>query len=274
MRIGDAAQRLGISTDTVREWVRKGLLVASYTPTGQLVFDASDVEAVRSGNRRPTTALTPTSQAMAAKADERPRTPAWKELAPWQAELEAERAALALDELRAQRERRDEEREEERCKRGRIEAQTAQRAAEIRRLQQVKLEVFRLLYIDAEARAEVAAGIDAFATPEQVPGWLSHAEQFDLVAKKARQIIERVRAEERKRRTEAQPSAGLTAIARWPLPLSIGWPPSSPPAPHVPLSPQTPPSPATLAPTPPARPIDPPHGRPSTVAEALRSRGV
>ncbi len=271
LRIGDAAQRLGVTPDTIRDWVQKGYLRASRTPTGQFLFDESEVENLRRGEERTPTPSRSPAQTAVTRQEDRARAPAWKELAPWQAELEAERAALALDELRAQRERRDEEREEERCKRERMDAQAAQRAAEAQRLHQVKLEVFRVLYIDAEARAEVAAGIHAFATPEQVPGWLSHAELFDLVAKKARQIVERVRAEERKRRAESQPNAVLNPIAGWSPPPAIGWPPSFPPAQPAP---PTPPTPATLAPAPPTKPPDPPHANPRTVAEALRSRGV
>ncbi len=43
-RIGEVAQRLGLSTDTVREYVRRGILPATRSPSGSTL--------VRRGRRR------------------------------------------------------------------------------------------------------------------------------------------------------------------------------------------------------------------------------
>jgi hypothetical protein len=204
LRIGDAAQRLGVTPDTVRDYVRKGYLAASRTPTGQLVFDEDDVEALRRGEPEPPAAPTPPTPLPAARAAERSREPAWKDLAPWQTEVEAAEASETLDEIEARRERKAEERERERRKRERGEQQSARIEAERQRIERQKKRVFQLVWIEAEYRPQVAAGIETFATPERVPGWLSDSEQYDLIATHARGILEKLRAEAREREAEAR----------------------------------------------------------------------
>ncbi len=241
LRIGEAAQRLGVTTDTLREWVRRGHLEGTLTPTGQLVFEAEDVEAVRRGaprdTRTPSSAPTPPARPV-----ERPRQPTWKELPPWQMQVEAARAAIATDELEDERERKALQREAERRDHAQSERTRARIAAQHQRLERQKLRVFQTVFIESEHRAPVAAAIEAFVTRAHVPDWLSDVEQYELIADKVRSVLDALRDAAREReaaRLEAAAErvrlAAETVTASWYALL----PPVSSAQPAAPAAPRT-----------------------------------
>ncbi|MEK7247712.1 MAG: MerR family transcriptional regulator [Chloroflexota bacterium] len=250
LRIGETAQRLGVTPDTVRDWVRKGYLAASRTPTGQLVFDEDAVEALRLGERQPSAPPSSPRPIPESRAEERSRTPAWKELAPWQAEVESTKASLTLDELEAEREQRTAARERERRRHERGQQQAQRDETERQRIERHKKQVFQSIWIESVFRAQVAAGIEAFATPERVPAWLTDSEQYGLIAAHAGLVLEGLRAEARQRGAEEQratkerKAADAERLANQMRALF----------------------------TPPTLPSPPPTSRPRSVAEALRRR--
>lgn len=187
--------RLGFSPETVRDRVRKGHLPASRTPTGQLAFDEEDVEALRRGEPEPVEILSPPPPPAVSRAEQRSRDPSWKEMAPWQAEVEEAQASLTLDDVETERERRLETRERERQTREHAENQSARMETQRQRIECQKKRVFQLVWIEEEYRAQLAAAIESFATPERVPGWLSDSEQYDLLAVHARGVLQKLRAE-------------------------------------------------------------------------------
>lgn len=204
VRIGEAAQRLGVTPDTVREWVRKGFLAGSRTPTGQLLFAESAVEALVHAERQPPAPPSPPRPIPEPKAEERSRTPAWRELPPWQTDVESARAALTLDELEAEREQRVATRERERQMHERDEQQAQRDEAERQRIERNKKRAFQSMWIESVFRAQVAAAIEAFATPERVPAWLTDGEQYGLIATHAGHILEALRTEARQHEAAAR----------------------------------------------------------------------
>lgn len=198
MRIGEVAQRLGVTRETVREWVSKGILSASRTPTDRLLFDESVVESLVQGERQLPVAPPSRPPNPEPRADERSHTPAWTQLSPWDTDVASVRAELTIDELNAEREQRMEARARERQLRERGEQQTKRQEAERQRLVSNKTRVFQSLYVESAFRAQVAAAIETFATPERVPAWLSDEQQYGLIATHAEKIVEELRAQARR----------------------------------------------------------------------------
>lgn len=258
-RIGEVAQRLGLSTDTVREYVRRGILPATRSPSGQLLFEEEDVETIRRGEVRTNSVRGATEAPKQPKVDDQVGMPAWKALAPWQTDVEAARASLMLDDLEAERERREEEREAERHRRTLTSQRSAASGAERQRVERHKQRVFRTMWIPQEFRPQVAARIQAFATPGQIPPWLSDAEQYEMLWTHARTVLDQLTAEEQRAANERQRAASQAFADQV---SSLFQRATS----------------ATLAApgTPPARPMPPssePALPPKSVAEALRRRG-
>lgn len=193
LRVGDVAQRLGLSTDTIRDYVRRKILRATRSPTGQLFFHEEDVDALLRGEVHPEP-IRETPTVPEAPIPEQPaRVAPWKELAPWQTEVESARASLLLDGLEAEREQRAEERERERRKREHDEQESVRLETDRLRIEKQKRIVFQLVWIEPEFRPQVAAGIEKFATTDRVPAWLSDSEQIELIATHARSILDALR---------------------------------------------------------------------------------
>jgi len=199
LRMGEAAQRLGLSQDTVREWVRRGFLRAHRTPTGQLLFDAADVESARQGDQPPPTAQSAAEPAVLDLPGESKEASPWKKLPPWVTKVETARASLTVDELEAERSEKAMAREIERKRTIAAEQRADQARAELQRLNGVKKRVIQAVWIPSEYRSEVIASIERFATREQLPSWLAEWEQFNLLAAHARALVEKLSDEEQQR---------------------------------------------------------------------------
>lgn len=201
LRMGETAQRLGLSQDTVREWVRRGFLKARRTPTGQLLFDQADVEAARTAD----SSQPPRQNAeprLPVDTDERIRPPSWQRLPPWVTKVEAARAGLTLDLIEAERKERLKEREAEARRAIATQQRETQQKAQRQQLNGIKKRVLNTVWIPSELNSRVIAEIERFATPEQLPAWLAEWEQFDLVAAHARNIVNKYLAEEQERLAE------------------------------------------------------------------------
>lgn len=198
LRMGETAQRLGLSQDTVREWVRRGFLKARRTPTGQLLFDEVDVETARTGNSSLSAHESGTQHASADK-DETIRTSPWQKLPPWVTKVEAARACLTLDTIEAERKQRLHEREVEAQRAIAAQQRESQEKAQRQRLNGIKKRVLQTVWIPAEYNSEVIAEIERFATPEQLPAWLAESEQLDLVAGHARSLVNKYLADDQER---------------------------------------------------------------------------
>lgn len=199
LRMGETAQRLGLSQDTVREWVRRGFLKARRTPTGQLLFDEADVEAARRGDRPATGPVPSTAQTAIDPMDRGVCVPTWKKLPPWETKVQAARASLTLEELEAERKARIKARESEGQRAVLAQRQAAQEEAQRQRLNAMKIRVIRSVWIPAEYRSEVVESIERFVTPERLPSWLAEWEQFDLVATHARTVVQKLQTDEERR---------------------------------------------------------------------------
>jgi len=60
LTIGDAARQLGVSTDTIRRWDRKGLITTTRTPGGQRRIPGAEIARIltrRQGSREAARAL-------------------------------------------------------------------------------------------------------------------------------------------------------------------------------------------------------------------------
>ena len=81
-------------------------------------------------------------------------------------------------------------------------ATEAERAAHQRRLGTASRLVFSETFVPFEFRGAIAAAIQAFATPAQLPAWLSDAEMADVIKTHARTILVELKAEVARREEE------------------------------------------------------------------------
>ncbi len=212
MRIGDVCELLSVTRDTIYDYVRKGYLRAKRTPSGQLLFDREQVEAIRQGEKPSRIRSTDPSLATP-KLDERPRAPTWKELAPWQVEVEAERAALDIDDREFEHDERDWIRDQKRQLRAQDERRRGQEEADYQRIAKLKQLVLAIVWIPLEHRAAVVAEVERFATPTQIPAWLPAWQQQHLVTSKANAVIAEL-LEQARRRKETERQAAVDRQAK------------------------------------------------------------
>ena len=199
LRIGEASSRLGVSPETIREWVRIGHLQATRTPTNQLLFEEAAIEATRRGEGRPSSKHQSRTQNLDdPRPDDRPREPAWKQAAPWDVKVKQARAELDVDALEFERDERAFAREKQLAERERSEEQDALRHANGQRLENLKNKTLRVLWCPVEFRPTIVAALEQFATTQQVPGWLSNREQFDIVFSHASGVLDQLRADRRR----------------------------------------------------------------------------
>lgn len=196
VRIGDAAQQLGVSVDTMRRWADEGVITAYRCPGGHVKFRQRDVQELLTRRVEPARsrrAAEPDNAGADEQNDDRGHearvasAPKWKELAPWEqrrAEVETE---LAIERLTATR-------EQERAEDDRMLREDETRAAEETRLTELK-RFGRLCCWSYDAASEVVRDLEAFVTSAQIPPWLSKWEQNNLVQQRVHVVMDRVRAE-------------------------------------------------------------------------------
>lgn len=226
-RIADVCRELGRSPDCIREWVRRGILPATRSPSGQLQFDPRDVQAVKRGDLAPPVdgQVAPAEIQAPEAQPHQPRRPAWEEMAPWDQDVEQARASVEVERLntdlagvRAERER---------AQQGAARAKDDESAAEAERERLTKLKQHARLYswVPSEIEAQVTAEIERFVTSAQVPAWLSSYQQSELVLDRVRQIVRawqeertaKINAEIDERREKARQEAEKRKQAATPL---------------------------------------------------------
>jgi excisionase family DNA binding protein len=179
VRIGDAAQQLGVSVDTMRRWAEEGIIAGYRSPGGQVKFLQRDVRDLltRSDEPRPSRRVADVARAnlTGVSPDETKPLPAarWKDLPPWEQRRAEVETDLAIERLTA-------EREQERADVDRMEQEERARASEVARLVELK-RLGRISVTTSEATDEAIRELERYVTSEQIPAWLSKWEQVRMV---------------------------------------------------------------------------------------------
>ena len=205
LRIGEVALRLSCTPETVRTYVRRGFLRAERTPGNQMRFDVRDVDALRGGGLPDTPAPAPAPVSRQGKPLQPigPAPRAGQRLTT--ARDDISRHGGAADELNAIEDDGWAEPDiltPANAERIRRAATEAERAAHQRRLGTASRLVFSETFVPFEFRGAIAAAIQAFATPAQLPAWLSDAEMADVIKTHARTILVELKAEVARREEE------------------------------------------------------------------------
>jgi excisionase family DNA binding protein len=197
IRVGEAAARLKISQETLREWVRRGYLPESRTPSGQLLFSELHIEEIESGGR-PVRDANASPHGPTPQASLPPRLPSWKEMPPWKAAVEATRASIELDALESEREalqaRRDQvciEREQEQRNKAELDAHRS-------RVERLTSRVLRLFPFQERHKVRGRQAMSAFATTGNLPASLSDSEIFAALVGHRTTTVNAFRRSERK----------------------------------------------------------------------------
>jgi excisionase family DNA binding protein len=190
VRIGDAAQQLGVSVDTMRRWAEEGIIAAYRSPGGQVKFLQCDVRELltRSDEPRPPRRVPDIARAghNGISPDEAKAAAAsrWKELPPWEQRRAEVETDIAIERLTAARER-------ELADADRMERDEKERTSEIARLTELK-KLGRMCVTMSEAVDEVIRELERYVTSEQIPTWLSKWEQTRMVQTFVWAICDRV----------------------------------------------------------------------------------
>lgn len=191
LRIAEVCRELGRSPDCIRDWVRRGILPATRTPSGQLQFDPRDVGAIKRGELAP-----PPVEDIREAASEAPaptpqetRRPRWEEMAPWDQEIHQARASVEVERFNTELERIRAERSGTEEATQRAKAQEAGAQAERERLTRLKQHARSSSWIPTEIEARITAEIERFVTSEQVPAWLPEYQQTQIVMNHVRGLV-------------------------------------------------------------------------------------
>jgi excisionase family DNA binding protein len=189
VRIGDAAQQLGVSVDTMRRWAEEGIIVAYRSPGGQVKFLQRDVRELltRSDEPRPPRRVPDVTRgSLGDSPDEAKAAPVsrWKDLPPWEQRRAEVETDIAIERLTAARER-------ELGDADRMEREETARAAEVARLTELK-RLGRMCVTSSDAIDEVIRELERYVTSEQIPTWLSKWEQTRMVQTFVWAICDRV----------------------------------------------------------------------------------
>lgn len=200
LRIAEVCRELGRSPDCIRDWVHRGILPATRSPSGQLQFDPRDVQAIKRGELAPAVGapahrqpdpmdpapLDPTSPEAPPR---QPRRPPWEEMAPWDQQVEQAKASVDVERLNTELESVRDERDRVHQAAARMRSEGAAEAAERGRLTRLKQQARLQSWVPRDIEARVTAEIERFVTSEQVPAWLSSLEQSNLVLAHVRGIV-------------------------------------------------------------------------------------
>lgn len=191
VRIGDAAQQLGVSVDTMRRWAQGGLISAYRSPGGQVKFLQRDVRELLSRREEPrrATRLTDASEPLlpinTLGAPKSAIPTKWTDLPPWEQRRAEAETEVAIERLTAVR-------EQERVEEERMAREEDARASENARLTALK-QLGRASCWIAEANAEVVRELERYVTSEQFPAWLPKWDAAMMIQRFVWSICERVR---------------------------------------------------------------------------------
>jgi DNA-binding transcriptional MerR regulator len=193
LRIAEVCRELGRSPDCIRDWVRRGILPATRAPSGQLQFDARDVQAIKRGDMAPALEKElpvpgPTLEDQPGQPPE-PRRPKWEDLAPWDQEVHQAKATVEVERLNTELEGVRAERNRSQEVADRAKAEEASAKAERERLTRLKQQARVNSWIPSEIEARVIAEIERFVTSEQVPAWLPGSQQTEIVMGHVRRLV-------------------------------------------------------------------------------------
>ncbi len=180
LTVAEASKLLGVSSDTVRRWVEDGALPAIRTMGGHLRLRESDVAAFRR-QAQDGGAARDGSTRSAAQARE-PEPPEWQRLPPWEQKKAELKANLEIQDLMAERRRQRRERARERLEERR-------RAAEEKRLNELKLYGLSMLPIwYSNHKPRLIKVLERFVTSENIPPYLDEWEQRQMVCNRVLQF--------------------------------------------------------------------------------------
>ena len=194
LRIADVCRQLGRSADCIRDWVRRGILPATRTPSGQLQFDIRDVRAIKRGDLASTLETSPRVSKTSAAEPSQPPTPElprprWEEIAPWDQEVHQARASVEVERLNAELAKAQTERQVTKQLLDRAVAEEAAAQVERERLTRLKQNARMYSFIPPEIQPRVTSEIDRFVTSEQVPAWLPAHQQTEVVMDHVRGLV-------------------------------------------------------------------------------------
>jgi excisionase family DNA binding protein len=215
LSVHQAAARLGVSVDTLRDWEKAGRVKAERTVGGHRRFLASEIERVRAklGAMRPGTGGQTEGRApQNPQASALSRTMGLPGLGPptfWQEQVREVRART--DVLKARREARELLATRQASQARAIEAaEDAKRREEHRQQLETLKEFGRSLAraeLPAEWRAQVTQELERFVTPDRFPPSLPASEGRAFVEARVQAVVRRYqehRAEERAREERAR----------------------------------------------------------------------
>lgn len=192
VRIGVAAQQLGVAVDTLRRWMDEGVISAYRSPGGQVRFRERDVRDLLTRREDPTGVRrrtpSPVTPPERDEADERshPSTPKWKELPPWEQRRAQVETEIEIERLEAAR-------QTELADEDRIARVEWERTTENARLTELKKLGRASCWLN-EAAPEVIRELERFVTSEQFPPWLPQWEAAFMLQRFVLAICERTRA--------------------------------------------------------------------------------
>jgi MerR HTH family regulatory protein len=191
LRIAEVCRELGRSPDCIRDWVRRGILSATRTPSGQLQFDPRDVQAIKRGDLAPPVVEEPGAEDIPRVAESQPeaRRPRWEEMAPWDQEIHQARASVEVERFNTELERLRAERSGAQEAANRAKAEEAGARTERERLTRLKQHARTYSWIPTEIEPRVTAEIERFVTSEQVPAWLPEQQQTQIVMNHVRALV-------------------------------------------------------------------------------------
>ena len=201
--VAEAADRLGVCADTIRDLTDRGALKSLRTPGGHRRFRAEDLESLDLDSPAPVL-NPPESSDLSSPARSGPeRAP---KIPPWKERVEEERADLEV--LKLRRSARDLH-EEDRCRQEREAAAAA--VVECRRREETRLEALRSFGLSqaqdvpVQWQARVVKDLQRYVSPEQVPLQLSDDQARAFVSVRGQRILKpyrivMARAEEKRHR--------------------------------------------------------------------------
>lgn len=230
----DAAEKLGISADTLRRWERNGLIQSDRTPGGQRRYSEEDLSTLlergpaaqsRAGDREQIASFVPLADDP--REQSHPATTA-SQLAPWERRIREEQADLDVAKIRrehaallhADREER-EKRERAAAEAGRASAARAaqeEREAQYEAAQEKRLSDLREygrtcgVWAPAEYQAKVVRDLLSSVTLESYPPDLSDYLARVQVNARVERILKRWKDEEANQRAERESEQRLKSL--------------------------------------------------------------